>query len=316
MDYLLSIADQIWTWITTNPGPASAVAAVVTIAITVLEKFTGALSSLFTKKQPPDQEPLHVNVVATAPLAPGSDGTVTFTIEAYERRQQELKDQLTAEIEEAEGEKRELLLREKAVVEGKLANLETSFAEAEQTIQGLKDEIQRLGNELDPELREQAERVLASGDFDEAEKLFLRITDHGEMEVAKTASAYFQRGKIAEEQIRWLDAADHYKRAADLAPNPDRLAKAGEFLWRAGRSGEAVRYEEDLLAIQEREAGEAAPETATALNNLAASYRALGRFEEAERLYAKALEIDKATIGEGHPDYAIDLGNLAGLLIE
>ena len=48
------------------------------------------------------------------------------------------------------------------------------------------------------------------------------------MEVAEAARAAFGRGEIAEEEVRWNDAADHYARAARLDPTRVRVADLGE----------------------------------------------------------------------------------------
>jgi CHAT domain-containing protein len=49
------------------------------------------------------------------------------------------------------------------------------------------------------------------------------------------------------------------------------------------------------------------------LNNLAALYRAQGRYTEAEPLYKRALAIDEKALGPDHPDVGRDLNNLARL---
>ena len=46
------------------------------------------------------------------------------------------------------------------------------------------------------------------------------------------------------------------------------------------------------------------------LNNLAALYRAQGRYAEAEPLYKRALAIGEKTLGPEHPEVATSLKNL------
>ena len=86
------------------------------------------------------------------------------------------------------------------------------------------------------------------------------------MEAEKTATAYYRRGQIAEELVRWHDAADHYARAAALAPNFERLHKAREHLWRAGRHARALALGPDLIAAAIAEHGEGSADHAIALN--------------------------------------------------
>jgi tetratricopeptide (TPR) repeat protein len=59
--------------------------------------------------------------------------------------------------------------------------------------------------------------------------------------------------------------------------------------------------------------GEAHPDVATSLNNLAALYESQGRYEEAEPLYLDALAMRKRLLGEAHPDVASSLFNLGAL---
>jgi tetratricopeptide (TPR) repeat protein len=66
------------------------------------------------------------------------------------------------------------------------------------------------------------------------------------------------------------------------------------------------------LAITETALGPDHPTTAIRLNNLALTYRALGRPADALPLEERALPITETTLGPNHPTTAIRLGNLAG----
>ena len=55
------------------------------------------------------------------------------------------------------------------------------------------------------------------------------------------------------------------------------------------------------------------PVVASALNNLAALYRAQGRYEAAEALLKRSLAIDERALGPDDHVFAIDLNNLAEL---
>ncbi len=55
------------------------------------------------------------------------------------------------------------------------------------------------------------------------------------------------------------------------------------------------------------------PYVALSLNNLAQLYKTMGRYEEAEPLFKQAIDIKRLTLGEGHPSYATSLNNLASL---
>jgi tetratricopeptide (TPR) repeat protein len=67
------------------------------------------------------------------------------------------------------------------------------------------------------------------------------------------------------------------------------------------------------LALYERVLGPDHPHVATSLHNLAALYRAQGRYDQAEPLYQRALGIRERVLGPEHPDVAQSLNNLARL---
>ena len=57
------------------------------------------------------------------------------------------------------------------------------------------------------------------------------------------------------------------------------------------------------------------PDVATSLNNLAALYRAQGRYADAEPLYKRSLLIKEKAFGPDHSDVALSLNNF-GLLYQ
>jgi tetratricopeptide (TPR) repeat protein len=237
-----------------------------------------------------------------------------MTLEQFEARQQQAKDEIRAELEVAHGEDRTRLEGELAEVQRRLADLPAAFDEAQKTIADLNARLERMGNEIGGDRLAEARESMARLDFSVADEIFAEVEAKNDLNVKEAARAAFGRGEVAEEEVRWGDAADHYVRAARLDPSYETLGKAGSMLWRAGRHGEAIRHDENLVKLAETDYGEASEQTATALNNLAVDYREIGRFEQAETLFRQALEIGRKTLGEDHPDYATRLNNLAGLL--
>jgi len=60
--------------------------------------------------------------------------------------------------------------------------------------------------------------------------------------------------------------------------------------------------------------GKEHPDTLLNVNNLAFLYQSLGRYSEAEPLYKDALEVSERVLGRKHPHTPTSLGNDAGLL--
>ncbi|HUE15523.1 MAG TPA: tetratricopeptide repeat protein [Planctomycetaceae bacterium] len=83
--------------------------------------------------------------------------------------------------------------------------------------------------------------------------------------------------------------------------------------YQKGQIGNAIQLAETVLAIRKQALGEADPQYAESLNNLAFLYQSRGDDAKAEPLYLQALAIRKKVLGEAHPDYAESLNNLAAL---
>lgn len=196
----------------------------------------------------------------------------------------------------------------------RLANPQAAYDEYIAKIAELEQLLQEATIEIGENHIMDAQAAIHAGDYTKADDIFAEVEELEHKAVKRASKAAYGRGLVAEVQVRWADAATHYSNAARLDPSYDTLIKAGEFLWRAGLNDRAVRVEEDLVALSRQTYGESHEKTATALNNLASSLRAVGNLKSAEPLFRQALEIDAKTIGMDHPDYAIHLNNLAGLL--
>jgi len=83
------------------------------------------------------------------------------------------------------------------------------------------------------------------------------------------------------------------------------------FLQSQGAYARALPLLEQALAITEAALGPDHPGTATAMGNLAGTYRELGRAADALPLHERALAITEATLGPDHPGTANQLNNLA-----
>lgn len=159
-----------------------------------------------------------------------------------------------------------------------------------------------------------AEVAMAEGDYSKADAVFAEIQEHEARAVQRAAKGAFGQGLIAEAEVRWVDAAVHYQKAARLDPNYETFVKATEFLYRAGDYAAAIRFGKELVDLASQDYGAADVKTATAMSNLADSYRTAGRFDEAEPIFRQALEIFRNRLGTENPIYAVCVNNLANLL--
>jgi tetratricopeptide (TPR) repeat protein len=106
--------------------------------------------------------------------------------------------------------------------------------------------------------------------------------------------------------VLWQGAAEAQQGAWD------RHIDAGFTAYQQGKYDEAVT--QTRLALEAAQAfGPDDPRLATTLNNLAAIYRAEGKYAEAELLQKRALANWERTLGPEHQQVATGLSNLAGL---
>ncbi len=86
-------------------------------------------------------------------------------------------------------------------------------------------------------------------------------------------------------------------------------------LYRTGKYSDAIVVGERLLKEAEASLAPTDPKMLAFMNNLAALYRAQGRYAEAEPLYRTVLEKSRAVLGDDHPDTLRVELSLAVLLV-
>lgn len=239
-----------------------------------------------------------------------------FALTATEFQERLRKERETAKAELAEAHQTDKAqLRDRiGELERQIAEPEKALADAKARIADLEERLKQFGNEIGGDRLAEAQDALQRLDYSKADEIFAEVAAREALAVDRAARAAFGRGEIAEAQVRWNNAAEHYAEAARLKPNFDSLNNAQHFMWRAGRYPEAIGLAEDLVSLARQTYTQDDSGLGTALNNLAECYRVTGRFEEAEPLYREALKVTRAALGEAHPDYAGSLNNLALLL--
>jgi len=78
-----------------------------------------------------------------------------------------------------------------------------------------------------------------------------------------------------------------------------------------GRQAEALKLNEQTLALRKAKLGPDHPDTLASMNNLAYNYADLGRQAEALKLREETLALRKAKLGPDHPDTLWSMHNLA-----
>lgn len=195
------------------------------------------------------EDPEPIVIVDEAPDEP----IVTMTLEDFEDRQRLLRKQIEEELEQAQGDRRAQLQRELAEVTQRMQASETAYAEAVQRLEDLQSTLDEIGTSVPDDRLTEARDLLAKGETRPADQLFAEIEEAEQDAVERAASAAYARGEIAEDEVRWHDAAEHYSRAARLDPTFQHLFKAREFVWRSGHYALSFRYGEDMVRMARAE---------------------------------------------------------------
>lgn len=202
---------------------------------------------------------------------------------------------------------------ELTVVKERLADLKTSYDEAVQENTWLKSKLATFAEYIPDDEIIRAQKALINGDRSIADAILKAAEERSQNVVRASARMAYLRGEIAEWEIRWQDALEHYKRAYHLDATLEHQQAYARLCWRMRRWEEAVPLLKDLLEQTGAEHGKAGNEYLIALNNLATIYINIGRYDDAEPLYDEALMIRRQVLGADHPDTASSLNNLAGL---
>ncbi len=242
------------------------------------------------------------------------DITIGYTIEQHEASLERRETRVRSDLERAHAAERALLNRELDEIRRQLADLEGSFEARRDELETARTALAQLSGTLPEERLQKAYAALGDGETAAADALFAQVEAMASATIERAATAAFERGKLAEADIRWGDAAGHYSTAARLAPVFRHLLKARECAWRSGDYPAALRFGEDLVTAAVADCGAGSLEHATALNEHALTLNAAGRHEEAEGLYQQAIEFGGRIEGLGAGEQASWLNNLAGVL--
>ena len=239
-----------------------------------------------------------------------------LTEETYEKGLKNAVRVKELEMQATHGKEREIFQAQIDKLNNDLANLPQAFEKAQAQIADLKAKLKREGNEIGAEKLAVAITALEQGDFSKADELFAEIEAREELAVKRSARATFARGEIAEQEVRWSDAAKHFARAAHLDPCFNTLNRAQKSAFLIGDYDSALSLSLQADEVTITECGEDSIQYATILNNRGGLYKAQKLYDKAELLYQQALKINTKELGEEHPQTATNLDNLAVLYLQ
>jgi len=144
--------------------------------------------------------------------------------------QGKLKADLEKELTTAHQDEKAELTARIAELENQIANPDAALAEAQERIKDLETRLERMGNDIGGDRLAAARAAFQKLDYSVADDIFAEIEDRQKLQVQQAARAALGRGEVAEAELRWHDAAEHYVRAARLDPSYDTLFNAGLLL--------------------------------------------------------------------------------------
>ena len=161
---------------------------------------------------------------------------------------------------------------------------------------------------------EEAKAALEAGNIPESDKLFA-VAENGELTRKQFAEVALARGGIAESELRWKDAAEHYARAVQLDRRFETLITAQRLAFDMGDYDLALSLGNEAKEVAIAEEDGKGNKYTISLNNLGSVYRKCGDFKEAELLYEEAIDIQRKISKGEERDTALsaNLGNLAEL---
>ncbi len=241
---------------------------------------------------------------------------IVLTEEIYKQILENAVKARESELRDAHGEERAILQAQIDELKSRQADPEKALQDEQELKIKIRADLEREGNEIGNKKLMEAWDALEEGNFSKADDLFAEIEAREELAVKRSARAAFARGEIAEQEIRWYDAAKHYARAAQLNPCFENLISAQKLTFDAGDYDSALSLGLDAQKAAIKKHGEKSEQYANILNNLASVYLIQKQYKGAESLFKEALKLHQDIFGKKTPEVALSLNNLGGIYQE
>ncbi len=215
------------------------------------------------------------------------------------------------ELRELHNEEKALLQAQIDELNNRLADVPKAFEELQKRNVELVARLEQMGSKTAEKKFQKAVDAFNENEFAKADKILMEIEETEKLNKKDFGSIAHSRGNIAEQDVRWKDAAEHYARAVQLDPSFDNLIRAQELAIAIGNYDSALSLGLAAKKAAIAEHGEESYQHALVLHALGASYREKGQYKKSEPFYQQAIEINKIKLGETHPQTALNMGGLA-----
>ncbi len=245
-----------------------------------------------------------------------SNALMQFTPEQYKRNIELERNDAVEEYKKANTDSEKVVpLRKITEFDNRLADIPKALQETKARIEIIETVLKNERKEIGAEKLATTLDDLRKGNFSNADKVLANITERKDSSMQRAGRIAFARGEIAEQEIRWRDAAKHYARAAHLDPCFETLIMAQELSYAMGDYSTALSFNIKLKKAAIAEYEKESQQYAQTINDLATIYNQQEKYELAEPLHKEALKLRQDILGEEHPDTAESLNNIASFYV-
>ncbi len=220
------------------------------------------------------------------------------------------------EMQATHGKEREIFQAQIDKLNNDLANLPQAFEELQKRNAELEVLLKHGDNKVVEKKIDRAMDAITERNFTKADNILTEIEDTERLDKKNFGSIAYARGYIAEQDIRWKDALEHYTRAAQLNPCFKTLIGAQRLSYSIGDYNSALSLAQKAMKAAIKEHGEDSEQYARSISNLAMVHMEQKKYELAEPLHKEALKIRENIFGKKSPEAAESLNNLGGIYEE
>ena len=256
------------------------------------------------------------NTVNTGLHVHKSNSEMKIPYEDFQRRiELERKDAIEEHKKASDVEKVDLE-QKIAELNRRLSDVPKAFEELQKRNTELEELVKHGDNKAIEKKFQKAIDAFKENEFAKADKILIEMEETETLNKKNFGDIAYARGNVAEQDVRWNDAAKHYARAAQLDPCFKNLISAQKLTFDVGSYDSALSLGLDAQKAAIKEHGENSKQYAISLNNLAGVYLIQKQYKEAESFNKEALKIRQNVFGEKHPEVAMSLNNLGGIYQE
>ena len=195
------------------------------------------------------------------------------------------------------------------------ADLRAVFDARAEENANLRDRLSRIEDGAAKAKLEQALALCEDEDCTGAAEILNDVVEAGSETVGAVAEARYQLGLIAEEDFRFLEAAEQFELSARLEPTFARLEKASASQILIGRFDKAENFAIELVALSVKKSGAISHEAAEAQFILGRALVLGGSIHASNEAFRQAVEIGQAVPGRKSPDLIKHLANYSNALL-